>query len=295
MKTNRKHLIAYVGLAVIAAILTSVTMLYLQDGGLVIFFLIITLGLPVLLPYIGLLIIFFKSLHKKTRFHKTAVILSILIASIMPTGCVVSGVRDDQHRQYHHLPDGTEMTVWQDYIIFEHYDKITHPSDNYLYVGPGQNHYSLCVTPDNELFLWVESLQEKVIARNPRYRLCGIYEGSAGEYWYNAECPATEQQFAFSHDFMVDGIHTGGSYKLIITNPDSVWYRIWSYSRNEYSKTRLVSDKHLSHQEQAKKDSIKLEKYLRYNNIMTETGIRSIDYRDSTQYRLNVKRKQLSE
>lgn len=285
MKADNKYLILGIGMAVIAAILTTVTVLWYRLGDIVVFFLGLTLGAPVLIPYIALLVILVKSLGKKDRFHKTSVVLCILIALIMPVGWVFSDIQDSQYRNYHLLPDGTEMTVWKDYIIFEHYAKNSEPTDNYLFVGHEQENYSFCITPENEIFLWVESRADEVSAKNPRYKLGGIYEGEVGEYWYNAESPTSEQQIAFSHSFTYDGIFTGGSYDYIIMTPDSAWYRGWSYPSRDYRETIETYNKHLSRQEQAKKDSTRLERDLRYHHIQKSDAILHIDYRDSVQYR----------
>lgn len=285
MKADNKYLILGIGMAVIAAILTTVTVLWYRLGGIVVFFLGLTLGAPVLIPYIALLVILVKSLGKKDRFHKTSVVLCILIALIMPAGCVFSDIQDSQCRNYQLLPDGTEMTVWKDYIIFEHYAKNSEPTDNYLFVGQEQENYSFRITPENEIFLWVESRADVVSAKNPRYKLRGIYEGEVGEYWYNAENPISEQQIAFSHSFTNDGIFSGGSYDYIIMSPDSVWRRGWSYPNHDYREIRQTIDKHLSRKEQARKDSTRLEQYLRYNYIQKSDATIRIDYSDSVQYR----------
>lgn len=286
MKADNKYLILGIGMAVIAAILTTVTVLWYRLGGIVVFFLGLTLGAPVLIPYIALFVILVQSLGKKDRFHKTSVVLCILIALIMPAGCVFSDIQDSQCRNYQLLPDGTEMTVWKDYIIFEHYAKNSEPTDNYLFVGQEQENYSFRITPENEIFLWVESRADEVSAKNPRYKLRGIYEGEVGEYWYNAENPISEQQIAFSHSFTNDGIFSGGSYDYIIMSPDSVWRRGWSYPNHDYREIRQTIDKHLSRKEQARKDTTRLEQYLRYNYIQKSDATIRIDYRDSVQYRL---------
>lgn len=286
MKADNNYLILGIGMAVIAAILTTVTVLWYRLGDIVVFFLGLTLGAPVLIPYIALLVILVKSLGKKDRFHKTSVVLCILIALIMPAGCVFSDIQDSQYRNYQLLPDGTEMTVWKDYIIFEHYAKNSEPTDNYLFVGQEQENYSFRITPENEIFLWVEKRSDEVFAKNPRYKLRGIYEGEVGEYWYNAENPISEQQIAFSHSFVHDGIFTGGSYDYIIMTPDSAWHRGWSYPNHDYRETIETYNKHLSRQEQAKKDSTRLERDLRYHHIQKSDAILHIDYRDSVQYRL---------
>lgn len=286
MKADNKYLILGIGMAVIAAILTTVTVLLYRLGNIVVFFLCITWGAPILIPYIALLVILIKSLGKKDRFHLTSVVLCILIALIMPVGCVITDNQDSQYRHYHLLPDGTEMTIWKDYIIFEHYEKNSDPTDNYLFVGHEQENYSFRITTENEIFLWVENRSDEVSVKNPRYKLGGIYEGEVGEYWYNAESPTSEQQIAFSHSFTYDGIFTGGSYDYIIMNPDSAWHRSWSYPSRDYRKIRQTIDKHLSRQEQAQKDSYRLERYLRYNYIQKSDATIRIDYHDSVQYRL---------
>lgn len=285
MKADNKYLILGIGMAVIAAILTTVTVLLYLYGDIVVLFLGFSLGAPVLLPYIALLVILVKSLGKKDRFHKTSVVLCILIALIMPAGCVVTEMQNSHFRFFHTLPDGTEMTIWKDYIIFEHYEKNDKPTDNYLYVGLGQENYSFRITPDNNLFLWVENRSGEVSVMNPRYRLGGIYEGEVGEYWYNAEWPISKQQVSFNHAFVHDGIFTGGSYEYIIMNQDSVYHSRWSYPSHDYRDTKQTYNKHLSRQEQARQDSTRLEQYLRYNYIQTSDATVRIDYRDSVQYR----------
>lgn len=286
MKADNKYLILGIGMAVIAAILTTETVLLYRLGGIVVLFLGFTLGAPVLIPYIALLVIFVKSLGKKDRFHKTSVVLCILIALIMPAGCALTDIQDSHYRNYHLLPDGTEMTVWKDYIIFGHYSKNSAPTDNYLFIGHGQENYSFRISPENELFVWVESRADEVSAKNPHYKLRGIYEGEVGEYWYNAENPISEQQIAFSHSFTNDGIFSGGSYDYIIMSPDSVWHCGWSYPSHDYREMRQTYDRHLTRQEQARKDTTRLEQYLRYNYIQKSDATIRIDYRDSVQYRL---------
>lgn len=238
-------------------------------GSAIILLIFLCLGIPVLLP-LGLVILAFCWTMGRKEWRKAIPELSACMIILLLPVFYAFVVYPLMNRQvfFFELPDGTEMTVWEDYIVFDHYDSFRTPKDNYIYMGKDRNHYAISISDQGELSAWVNGAANEIAVCNPRFPLVGIYEGqnNGGRFWFDKETPITSTYVKLTYLYMHDGLASAGDYDYSIVRSDSVEFHNWYFPGIMYYqlKESTYSPWALAIDSVARRDSIDMAQDMKF-------------------------------
>ena len=234
---TRDDKISWLLLLIAAVMNVALVFAFYEMGYIALFLVLLCLGVPVLLPIVLVVWAFCRIVKRKEWRKAKTELFSCVMVFLLPI--IYFGVVEPLiNRQvfFFELPDGTEMTVWKDYIVFEHYGNYRAPKDNYIYMGEYQEHYAVSISNDGEMRVWMRDNADKIEVCNPRFPLVGIYEGwnNGGRFWFNKETPITSTYVNLAYDYYHDGISSGGDYYYDIVRADSVEHHLWYFPARLY-------------------------------------------------------------
>lgn len=257
-------------LLLIAAVINIICVIaFYIMGRAIIFFVFLTYGIPLLVPPVLVTWALCRILRRKEwrmAIPELSRCAGVLLLPVIYTFVVYPLM----NRQvfFFELPDGTEMSVWKEYIVFEHYNRFRAPKDNYIYMGEGQEDYAISISNAGEMSVWVNDNADKIEVCNPRFPLVGIYEGknNGGKFWFNKETPITSTCAKFAYDYDNDGIFSAGEYDYTIVRSFDVEHQRWYFPHREYYKFKEVDGSPwvLSLDSVARKDSVDTALYVDY-------------------------------
>lgn len=278
MKMTRDDKITW-WLLLIAAVINVALIIACYIMGLVttiLLLLLLCLGVPALLPFVLVVWAFCRTIKRKkwkTAIPELSGCVVVLLLPVIYLWIVEPLV--NRRVFFFELPDGTEMTVWKDYIVFEHYNSFHAPKDNYIYMGEWQENYAISISNAGEMSVWVNDNADKIEVSNPRFLLVGIYEGgyNGGLFWFNKETPITSTYVKLVSHYEHDGIHSGGIYDYYIVRSDSVEHQTWIYPGREYKKLLGKTPSVMS-----------IDSVVREDSAMMEFEMQFYHYQDSVQH-----------
>lgn len=224
-------------LLLIAAVINIICVIaFYIMGRAVIFLVFLTFGIPLLLPPILVVWALCRILRRKEWRMAIPELLGCAGVLLLPV-IYTFVVYPLMNRQvfFFELPDGTEMTVWEDYIVFEHYNRFRAPKDNYIYMGEGQYDYAISISNAGEMSVWVFNNADEIKVSNPRFPLVGIYEDwkNGGMFWFNKETPIRSTWVNLKYNYMRDGLASTGNYDYEIVLGDSMVHQSWYFPNCE--------------------------------------------------------------
>ena len=178
---------------------------------------------PALVLLTGLIHVIKETCKPSNKHEKVLLSWAIISALVIPTTIAIGDIINRQARYYYVLPDNSQITIWQNRIIFEKYISPFPPRTNYIQIPSDNRSWQLTIDSAGRSAIYTYNTS-KIKQVSPKYPLVAVYEGKPGEYWFYKEFPPEVWMVYCSYEYMSDGLASCGMYDVTTVSNDSAYH-----------------------------------------------------------------------
>lgn len=226
LKTKNFLVFALAFLTIIEVIFIYAFYIIRWDWG---FLLLFVLGIPYLVLSAVAIYSIFKNYRCRNRLEVILLGWSIVALAAMPIAHYSYNAMLKLCPRYARfdLMDGEVLKVAYDRVEWGKVEKDqSFPINNYINLGEFNECYSLCVTKEDTLYVWPPQLADSV--HSQQYPVQILPDEDDGKAAFDYATSYDRIKWKFEYDYVLDGIHTGGTQWLFIPNKDSVTVQLRS-------------------------------------------------------------------